>query len=207
MIWMYGLAFGRGLTANVMKSRLLQYLAPLSYPVYLLHIPIARYYWLLTRGFEAKHWWDLVGGYPIPVEFYEVLAILGTSTLLGYFLDRYVLLHVTPYTVKTGMIVTQMLSDCFGTSSKKSSVYLSTFDQVKYVVHALSGVEVVHSSRLDSLGLDSLGHTAFLGTLRAFVPNAKQLTLQELATLDTVGDLVYFLSGDVEASREAYHQN
>jgi peptidoglycan/LPS O-acetylase OafA/YrhL/acyl carrier protein len=196
MIWLYGLAFGQGITANIMKSRLLQFLAPLSYPVYLLHIPIARYYWLATRGSEAKQWWSMTGDYPVPVDFHEMLLIFGISILLGYLIDRYILPHVIPYTVNIGVFVCQNLSDWFGIPSKMSSAGTGTsvYDQVQHVVKALSGVDVSQSSSLDSLGLDSLGATAFLGTLRASLPTAKRLSLQKLVAFETVGDLVDFLS-------------
>lgn len=193
MIWLYGLAFGRGITARIMKSRLLQFLAPLSYPIYLLHVPVARYYWLATRGFEAKQWWGMAGDYPVPVGFHEMLLILGISAMLGYVIDRHLLLHVIPYTVNAGVFVCQSLSKCVGNSSNTSTAGTLIFEQVQHVVKALLGIDVSHSSRLDSLGLDSLGSTAFLGALRASLPKAKRMSLQKLSVFDTVGDLVDFL--------------
>jgi len=202
MIWLYGLAFGCGVTARIMNSRLLQVLAPLSYPVYLLHIPVARCYWLATRGLEAEEWWDKAGDYPIPVDFHEMLLILAVSLMLGYVIDRHLLPHVIPYTVNTGVFVCEKLSVfVLGNPSSENRFDASVYEQVQRIMKSLSGVDVTYSSRISDLGLDSLGVTALLGTLRASLPAAKGLTLQKLATIDTIDDLVNFLS-QVERPRQ-----
>ena len=69
----------------------------------------------------------------------------------------------------------------------------SNFDQIKSMVLGLTGVQVTSSTELRTLGLDSLGATALLGMLRASVPAAKGLTLRELQSCDTVGDLAAVL--------------
>ena len=51
-----------------------------------------------------------------------------------------------------------------------------------------------HGKLNRTIGLDSLGSTAFLGLLRTTFPSAKGLTVQQFAALDTVNDLVDILS-------------
>jgi acyl-CoA synthetase (AMP-forming)/AMP-acid ligase II/peptidoglycan/LPS O-acetylase OafA/YrhL len=63
LLWIYGMAHGQGLTVRIMNLKLLQWLVPLAYPLYLLHLPIARYYWIATRGYDARFWWPWVSFY------------------------------------------------------------------------------------------------------------------------------------------------
>jgi peptidoglycan/LPS O-acetylase OafA/YrhL len=35
----------------------------MAYPLYLLHLPITRYYWIATRGYDAQFFWPLVSFY------------------------------------------------------------------------------------------------------------------------------------------------
>ena len=56
-LWLYGLAHGQGLTAYAMNNPLLQKLGYLAYPLFLLHMPISRFYWVATRGHHAEKWW------------------------------------------------------------------------------------------------------------------------------------------------------
>ena len=50
--------------------------------------------------------------------------------------------------------------------------------------------------------MDSLGATALLGALKSTVPNAKKLTMAQLSTCETVGDLVKVLDGTPEEATE-----
>jgi acyl carrier protein len=66
-------------------------------------------------------------------------------------------------------------------------------EQVEAMVKGLTGLEVTRSTNLHGIGLDSLGTTALLSILRTSVDQAKNLTMQELARFQNVGDLVDFL--------------
>ena len=195
LLWLYGMAYGRGLTVRIMNSKILQALAPLSYTVYLLHIPIARYYWLATRGFVAEEWWNKLGDFPMPIALEEVLFILCASVALGYFIDRKVIPHVMPWTVKVGIKVCNIVSCLLGCSTtvERANNGGSTMIQVKRLVKALSGLDVTRDSNLHDLGLDSLGATAFLGNLRASVRAANSLTLRQMNNFRNVGELVDYL--------------
>ena len=50
--------------------------------------------------------------------------------------------------------------------------------------------QVTRSTNLGDLGLDSLGTTALMGTLRVSIPPARKLTMSQLTGMETIGDLV-----------------
>ena len=80
-LWVASMAFGQGYTARFFGSKLMTTLAPLGYPVYLMQMAVARYYWLATRGLERQDWWGKEGEYPFPVEWYEFFLILLTFAI------------------------------------------------------------------------------------------------------------------------------
>lgn len=200
MIWLFGLAWGQSFTARLMNSSVLQSLAPLSYSVYLLHIPVSRYYWLWTEGFEAKEWWNKVGDFPVPVPVIGVVWVIVLSVLVGYAIDRNIIAHVMPYTVKLGIYFCELFSCLlFGTpkdGTLESNKLSLLEDKVYGLVQATSGARVTPATRLFDLGLDSLGVTAFMGNLRARLPAeaVAGLTLTQLVQMETVQDLISFLS-------------
>ena len=213
LLWLYAMAHGRGLTVRLFSTKLFQYLSPLAYPLYLLHLPIARYYWIATRGLEAEFWWPWAASYPVPVEWYETFIIIGISLLVGGFLDRFVVSFLSRYTVRFGVIVcravARLLCFCCCCCSRPDSVSSSSLrnltdtassrggsnlEQIQKMVRRITGMEIeqiTRSTNLKDLGLDSLGTTALLGTLKASsIPSAKKLTLKQLIDFETIGDLV-----------------
>merc|ERR1712176_1314071 len=82
-LWITSMAFGQGYTARIFSSKLMTRLAPLGYPIYMLQMPVARYYWLATRGFERQEWWGIEGEYPFPVQWYEFFLILFITIVVG----------------------------------------------------------------------------------------------------------------------------
>lgn len=194
LLWIFGLSFGRGLTACIMRNKVMAALAPLAYPIYLLHGPIARYYWVATRGLEHQFWFEKALLYPFPVQWYEFLLILGISLVLGLLIDRLLMPMLMPRTVKLGVKVCSAIIACCRCGEQRVvSAEATTFEQVEAMVKGLTGAEVTRSTDLHHLGLDSLGATALLSTLRANVAAAKDLTIQQLAEFRTVGELVEFL--------------
>lgn len=208
LVWLYGLAHGHGLTARLMNTPILQFLSPMSYPVYLLHINVAKYYYLITRGFEAEEWWGIIGSFPIPIGPHEVFLVIVAAVIMGLLVDRCVLPWLVPYTVRYGIRVCQMISRLTGSSDPKGdSIHdcsdsddaddddeASVMERVRSLAKSFAGVDVTPSSNLQDLGLDSLGATAFVGTLRARFPSACNLTLAEVANMSTVSDLVRCLT-------------
>jgi len=219
LLWLFGLAYGRGLTAWTMKSHVMQVLAPFAYPLYLLHLPISRLYWVATRGHEAEFWWDIASQYPVPVEWYELFVIIGICLLLAVVLDRFVVQYLSPYTIGFGIKVCRFLGrfcccccpdqpiEDANPDGGDSINQSPTLQQVERLVRGLTGTnQVDRSTQLKDLGLDSLGATALLGTLRAVVRNARSLTLAQLASCATVGDLVDLLEEDDSASTQHVEQ-
>lgn len=206
LLWISSMAFGAGYTSRLFSSKVMTTLAPLGYPVYLLHIAVARYYWLATRGWDREHWFEISGEYPFPVQWFEVFIILCITIVLGYFINSILVPPLMPHSISLGVKVCTFVSSsvarcqCFQTeqsvseelSSQESfdgQVNESTYKQVQRMVRDLTGVDVNRSIKLRYLGLDSLGAAALLGMLHASVPAAKKLTILQLAECETVGCL------------------
>lgn len=201
LVWIFALSYGRGITARIFNTRILQGLATLAYPIYLLHLSVARFYYAATRGFgeiEDVAWWTSAGAYPVPINFWELPIILIICIALAWPIERFVVRALTPYTISWGVWIckklAQLICMCTGTGSK--DVGDSTQAQVEHMVKGLTGnPDVDLSTKLGELGLDSLGATALLGALKSTVPNAKSLTMAQLSACETVGDLVSMLDG------------
>lgn len=218
LFWIAAMGFGNGLTARFFRSKLMTALAPLGYPVYLLQMGTARYYWLATRGFNSwEPWWDISGEYPFPVEWYEMYAILAIVIALGFFVNLVLVPPLMPYSISIGVKVCKFVSKCVKCvtcqkppvaaadeepieDSKKTKA--SSYNQVRRMVRGLTGMEVTRSMQLKHLGLDSLGATALLGMLRASVPAAKNLTLSQLQQCSTVGCLAEVLDDSESITSE-----
>lgn len=79
----------------------------------------------------------------------------------------------------------------------------NNFDLLKKMFVDLTGNDrITPTTSLNGLGLDSLGTTALLSTVKASVPefSSKKLTMKILLNMETVGDLVDFL--DTNAALE-----
>jgi peptidoglycan/LPS O-acetylase OafA/YrhL/acyl carrier protein len=197
LLWLYAMAHGHGITARLLNAKVFQWLSPLAYPLYLLHIPVGRYYWVATRGLQAEPFWNMAY---IPVEWYETFIIIGISLCLGGILDRFVVSFLSRYTIWLGVKVCRLVSTCFCCSGCRNQMPSDTtgswsnktnLEHVQDMVERITGNQTVtRSTNLNDLGLDSLGATALLGTLRVSVPLARKLTLQQLIVFQTVGDLV-----------------
>jgi acyl-CoA synthetase (AMP-forming)/AMP-acid ligase II/peptidoglycan/LPS O-acetylase OafA/YrhL len=207
LLWLFGLAYGEGITARIMNNPVLQTLGPFAYPLYLLHLPMSRFYWVATRGHEAEFWWPDAAGYPVPVEWYELFFLIGFCIMVSAVLDRFVVQYLSPYTIGLGVAICKCLARfccCCCRSSEAGSGAAadpeerqSVFYMVAHMVQGLTGNNSVgYSTPLRDLGLDSLGATALLGTLRSCIPCARTLTLAQLSSCETVGDLVSLLEGN-----------
>jgi len=110
LLWIFSMSFGQGFTTRLFQLNIFTRLAPLGYPVYLLQMSVARYYWLATRGMEPQYWWTLAGEHPFPVAWYEFFAILALTILLGGLVNTYLVPHLMPTTISTGVKVCLWLS-------------------------------------------------------------------------------------------------
>jgi len=214
LLWIFSMSFGNGITARLMGCKFMSKISTLAYPVYLLHLPISRYYWYATRDIGPKFWWGR-GLHPDPVAWYEVLFILALTMISGGLIDRLLVPFVMPYSITLGVGVTSRISSFIryvinrctcgafhDNIDSKSQLSTSTYEQVQGMVMGLTGSTVTRDMKLQYLGLDSLGAIALLGMLRANVTSAKSLTMQQLSKCDTIGELVDCLDGDITYNRE-----
>ena len=210
LLWVFSMAFGNGFVVRFFSSRFMTALAPLGYAVYLLHNAIGRYYWALTRGIKKEFWFPITCEYPFPVEWWEALIILLSSVGLGYIVNTFLVPPIMPFFINLGVktchLVSSIIKDHFHLPSiddddddeneafsvPKAVVCgpsSSSTEQIEVMVRGLTGIEVTRSTKLQQLGLDSLGAAALLGMLRASVASAKALSLQQLQSCETVGCL------------------
>lgn len=200
LLWIYGMSFGRGCTAGLFQVWFLQRLAPYAYPLYLLHVPVLRFYWVATRGLSAEFWWD-TANFPFPIDAWEVFIVILICVVVAVILDLTIVRRLLPISIGIYVKAYKFLVSCLSPIDSYNGVgeiteESSTFKQVSVLVESLTGNQRLTSrTKLDELGFDSLGATALLGTLRATVPSASTLTMAQLASCETVGDLVFLLEG------------
>ena len=152
-----------------------------------------------------------------PVAWYELLFIIVICVVLAMVLDQLIIQWLSMYTIKAGIWIIRLFARCCccREALKTSAVdndpaEHSTLQRVQTLIKDLTGGKqfVDGSTNLRDIGLDSLGASALLGTLRASLPSARGLTLGQLATCETVDDLVAILTtneavnGPVERSSD-----
>ena len=221
LFWIATMAFGQGYTCRLFESKIMTRLAPLGYPLYLVHMAVTRYYWIATRGLEREYWFGREGEFPFPVEWYEFFLLLFLSVLVGFLIDTFLAPLLMPYTISWGVGVCNWISgtlsrrfgSCFrssnGSDEKKihaqhpecsrldlaSPTATSSYDKIATMSRGLTGMNLTADIPLRHMGLDSMGAAALLGMLRSAVPTARNLTLQQLQTCDTISSLVHLLDG------------
>ena len=113
LMWIFTMAFGTGYTSKIFASRLFKdHLAPLGYPVYLIHMAVARYYWVATRGLKREFWWDHEGEFPFPVAWWEFFLILLISIVSGALVNHYLVPPLLPHTIDLGVKCCSWISKC-----------------------------------------------------------------------------------------------
>lgn len=219
MLWIYGLAQGHGLTARIMRLTPLVRLSSLTYHLYLLHVPIARFYWLATRPdslSSRQFWYSSAPLYPFPIEWWEVIILIAICLILGAAIEHFLTPMIQPQTVRGGVWVCDKISSFFKPRTKRSVATashehvssencepVSTEDLIKAKVQGVTGVAITRDTNLRELGLDSLGTSALLSTIRSATPLAEKLSVHDLSNLETVGELVDYLENSAVQHRSA----
>jgi len=186
-LWVYGLARGHGVTAYLLSGNfLVRYLAPLSYPLYLIHIPTAMYtYWIsgIFVGTEPHDswWWTMAGLKIVPVSAVLFLVVLASSFVIIALLEKCFVASLTPYVLKFSRLL-------FCIRSAPSSE--TTLGKVTSIVMSISGTECDESTLLDRIGIDSLGTVGLLNSLRRSFPGSAKLTVAMIHKMTCVGDIV-----------------
>lgn len=192
-LWVYGLAHGRGYTASFLSHDIfVRYLAPLAYPLFLLHIPTSMYiYWLFhdEPGEEKrKWWWPHQGLYLIPVPWYSLGLTIVVAAVVGGALQRYC---ASPLIIYITQMFDTATMHCYCRWRKYEVGGKPTmFTQVKRCIRTLTGSDCSEDMELDCIGIDSFGVVALLSILRAKIPQARKLSPAHMYTLRTVGHLV-----------------
>jgi len=230
LLWIYGLAHGQGVTAWLLSRRPFVMLSPYTYHLYLLHVPVSKYIWLLIYGSKFEFWWPMVPAYPIPVKWWVFFLIVFICLVLGWVIEEYLVKRVQPFTIQVGVStctwIAKYVSRFYSggstltknTSQQDSETKsllgidltnlsnLADLDNssdnqtnlsnaIMCKIEGISGVPASRSTPLRDLGLDSLGGTALLSSLKYTIPEAKDLTMTDLTEeCNSVGDLVHFLS-------------
>ncbi|CAD7944812.1 unnamed protein product [Amoebophrya sp. A120] len=282
LVWFLGLAGigNRSLTYRALTTWngmvIAKYLAPLAYPMYLLHYNVAWYYWFLTRGTTNREWWwHNAAGHPWPVEAYSETLIVILLTMLAASFLNFLLSNgfIASIGIKFMKVQCNCCGDCWasllgtggdccpraGGTAGSTSLYApmggeqdgqveqlgvstfttnyqsaaiglggrdrmqvemnnyplaaaagsvlpgpprtevfqhytnSTHTRLAELLRQLTGAIVDSASRLDELGLDSFGTTAFTGVLRSHFPDC-DVRLANIVRCETVGDLVAYLT-------------
>ena len=218
LLWLCCMAYDEGYTARLLSSWPFVKISTLTYHLYLLHMPITRYYIMATRGLaEAEFWWPYIPQpYPVPMEWWEFIVVVALSLSLGVVIEHFLTPVIQPYTISLGLKVSERVSDFFHfvqdgpaihggrTHHNATTTDIEKGDSPKTMVknQVLSHIEgltgshqVALSTHLSDLGLDSLGTTALLSSLKASIPEeAKNLTLVDLVKCETVSDLIELLT-------------
>ena len=229
MLWIYALAHGYGITAWILSNKVFTTLSPYTYHLYLLHVPISKYVWLALRGTTFNFWWPIVPAYPVPLKWWEFFLTVTICLILGWFIEKYLVPKLQPYTMQWGVSICGQISNFFSKFASRvnketipsvsqtlighslspsmnsetnsllnSSVHNSKVDTKKEEVltrlEGIVGVKISTSTPFRDLGLDSLGGTALLNALKSAIPGTKHLTMDHLTEeYETVGDLVNFV--------------
>jgi len=205
LLWLYFLSFGKGITIRIFRLKFLLLAAPWAYHLYLLQLPVLRFYWLITRGIGHKRWSPF--NVNAPILWYELPIIIVTSVAFGAILQKTIVEYLLPHTSKLGVKVCTLIKKIwiflFGCMSCANGRSLETDGRKKKrktpretitdLLTILSGVKVSDETKLADLNLHSLGATAFLGIVRASIPSAKKLSFVEFSKMENVKDLVHHL--------------
>jgi len=187
LLWLYFLCYGRGLTTRIFNLKPLIVASPWAYHLYLLQMPVLRWYWLATRGYGFE---DITNA---PVKWWEVPILIFLSVVAGAVLQMSAVQFLMPYTsragVKTCSFVQNGLRKIFHRNRNKSKAQTEK-ELVIDLLTTLSGTSVDAKCLLADLNLHSLGASAFLSVVKASIPRAKNMRVVDLAKLETVGELI-----------------
>eukprot|EP00397_Hematodinium_sp_SG-2012_P000896 GEMP01000897.1.p1 GENE.GEMP01000897.1~~GEMP01000897.1.p1 ORF type:complete len:1116 (+),score=225.79 GEMP01000897.1:115-3462(+) len=197
-LWVYGLARGHGYTAALLgQKKFVTYLAPLAYPLYLLHLPTAMYvYWTFHWDSGANPpdtWWMFAGMVIVPIPWYSLFLTIAISLVLGALLQHYCCAALVPHIMKSFEPIGVFCCWCCPSPMIAESHQrrdLTTLAKVQWMIRSLTGANVTADTELDQIGVDSFGTAAFLGILRSKIPHAKKMVPGRLYELATVGELV-----------------
>lgn len=192
VLWLFGLAVGRGLTARLFSLPfLVDTLAPVSYNVYLFHQWVGQVYFLATR----QQWWSYwryrkrffwFSPQPVPVAWWEYFFVLVLTTYFSMAMARLDPLLIAKWEAAR----THLRRRLFGAPEALGG--LSTTDVVLSVIEQLTGAAVEPDWSLAECGLASVAGPVLVARLQAAIPGVT-ISLADLIEVDTVGGLAELL--------------
>ena len=216
-LWLYGMSLGHGITAWVFSTRLIaDWLSPLAFPLYLLHMPMAEYVWYIYRAAQGATFDDSVdvemigmsGANPIMLPWWAVLFIVvPVCCILGALYTELLNPYVMPICLRylrwqIGKSCCAVCCGCCGIEKlpddddANDAAPMTTLSRVVATVRTLSGTDCAEQSRLEDLGVDSFGLTALCGALRdAFPDTEATLRPLQVARCNSVGGLAAYIDG------------
>jgi len=193
VIWLFGLAAGKGGTAWLFtRSIFVDTLAPISYYLYLFHQWVGQMYYLTTR----KSWWSYwryrksffwFSPAPVPVGWWEYFFVLVLTTLLSKLMAR-----LDPYMIQAWGHGRRRLRAWLGCSGEAWDNELSTIQVVLHTIEQLTGVPVEADWTLAECGLASVAGPVVISRLQTAMPGVTIL-LADLTGVDTVDELAKLL--------------
>eukprot|EP00397_Hematodinium_sp_SG-2012_P003350 GEMP01003358.1.p1 GENE.GEMP01003358.1~~GEMP01003358.1.p1 ORF type:complete len:1103 (+),score=182.76 GEMP01003358.1:82-3390(+) len=192
-LWVYGLGRGHGYTAALLNQKVfVRYLAPLAYPLYLLHIPTSLYvYWLLhdDGNEDERWWWQMVGLKIVPIPWYSFLLTVFICLLVGAALQKYCTAPLIPY-IRQACKPFEVCCCLCCTPESLPDGDASMLAKVVHSIRSLTGTDCDEDTDMENIGVDSFGMVALVGILRSQIPHAKNLAPARLYDFKTVGQLV-----------------
>eukprot|EP00308_Calcidiscus_leptoporus_P011576 CAMPEP_0119370154 /NCGR_PEP_ID=MMETSP1334-20130426/16552_1 /TAXON_ID=127549 /ORGANISM="Calcidiscus leptoporus, Strain RCC1130" /LENGTH=2388 /DNA_ID=CAMNT_0007387159 /DNA_START=53 /DNA_END=7219 /DNA_ORIENTATION=- len=195
VVWIFGLAVGRGGTCWVLTRPIFaDVLAPISYNVYLFHQWVGQMYYLLTR----QEWWSYwryrkqffwFSPLPVPVAWWEYFFVLMLTTFFSFFMAR-----LDPWMISKWESARKSLRGCFscGASETASQGNKTTLILVMEEIESLTGAAVEPDWTLAECGLASVAGPVVINRLHAAVPGVN-IALSDLAEVETLEDLAQML--------------
>lgn len=190
-IYLYGLAVGRGCTARLCRNRILvEYLAPASYAMYLLHQPVFEWYSVITVG----TWWSQRKRFewfspdPLRINWYETILVIILTVIFSM-----IVTHLINFYLMGKWLAFVRWATC----RRRRHDNTDSVASVCAAIEDLAGVNVSAADKLQDTGLASLGVSALVSVLNNAWP---QLNLKPAALLNctTVQDIANIIDGTLQ---------
>ena len=195
VVWLFGLAVGRGVTVQLFIQPIFtDVLAPVSYNMYLFHQWVGQLYYLITR----QEWWSYwryrkqffwFSPAPVPVGWWEYFYVVILTTFFGMFMAK-----LDPYMISKWDQMRRFLIPRANQGRE-----LTTTEIVLNEIEQLTGSAVEPDWTLAECGLASVAGPVVINRLQNAVPGVT-ISLQDLVEIDTISQLADLLA---EQLREA----
>ena len=204
MVYIYGLAVGRGMTCALLSSRWIVKLSPASYAIYLLHQPVFEWWSVLTTG----EWWtqrkpfEWFSPDPIPLDWWAtavvILLTVHFSVAMTWLVDEILMQRWLSFVRACKKFVIGEVTGGDAASKDDDAARELVLDAIEDLV----GVRATMDDRPAEL-LASLGIVAMGAALQSRATSSmRRLTPVELVGCETVADLINLVTEVMHGSDE-----